>query len=162
MTDVQIIDVDYTNPDHQAALIKLLNDYATDPMGGGEPLRDSVRQNLADKLAKLPHAFSVMVWVDGEPAGLANCFESFSTFSCQPIVNIHDLVVSPAYRGQQISQQLLARVEQSARQRGCCKITLEVLSGNQVAQAAYRKFGFSDYQLDPEAGHALFWQKPLS
>jgi hypothetical protein len=30
-----------------------------------------------------------------------------------------------------------------ARQRGCCKITLEVLEGNAVAQASYGKFGFA-------------------
>ncbi|MFT5906124.1 MAG: ribosomal protein S18 acetylase RimI-like enzyme, partial [Cryomorphaceae bacterium] len=42
-----------------------------------------------------------------------------------------------------------------------CKITLEVLSKNEVAKSAYQKFGFSGYELDPEAGKALFWEKPI-
>ena len=39
--------------------------------------------------------------------------------------------------------------------------TLEVLEGNRVARAAYEKAGFGAYVLDPAAGRALFWQKPL-
>ncbi|MBF0471653.1 MAG: GNAT family N-acetyltransferase, partial [Gammaproteobacteria bacterium] len=65
------------------------------------------------------------------------------------------------YRQQGISQQLLAEVEEVARARGCCKLTLEVLSGNPVAQASYQKFGFSSYSLNPKTGVALFWQKNL-
>ena len=52
-------------------------------------------------------------------------------------------------------------VEDIARERGCCKITLEVLEGNPVAQGSYRKFGFSDGQLDPAHGRMLFWNKYL-
>ncbi|MEX5689713.1 GNAT family N-acetyltransferase, partial [Pseudomonas silesiensis] len=52
-------------------------------------------------------------------------------------------------------------VEEIARQRGCCKLTLEVLEGNEVAQGAYRKLGFDNYQLSPETGRAMFWQKAL-
>ncbi len=42
---------------------------------------------------------------------------------------------------------MLRKVREIARQRGCCKITLEVLEGNDVAQAAYRKFGFDESDL---------------
>ena len=90
-----------------------------------------------------------------------NCFEAFSTFACKPLVNIHDIAVSSEFRGKGISQKMLAVVEEIARKKGCCKITLEVLQGNRVAQNAYRKFGFDNYALDPEAGHAEFWQKSL-
>ena len=41
------------------------------------------------------------------------------------------------------------------------KLTLEVLEGNSVAQSAYRAFGFEGYELDPQMGKALFWQKKL-
>ncbi|RMM86761.1 Acetyltransferase, GNAT family [Pseudomonas savastanoi pv. glycinea] len=60
-----------------------------------------------------------------------------------------------------ISQKMLLKVEEIARQRGCCKLTLEVLEGNEVAQGAYRKLGFDNYQLSPEMGRAMFWQKAL-
>lgn len=130
-------------------------------MGGGEPLTESVKQNLVESLSNIPHAFSVLATVDEKPAGLINCFEGFSTFKCEPLVNIHDVTVVPEYRGLGISQKMLEKVEQIARTRDCCKLTLEVLSNNQAAKSAYSKFGFSDYELDPEAGTALFWQKSL-
>jgi ribosomal protein S18 acetylase RimI-like enzyme len=55
----------------------------------------------------------------------------------------------------------LRHAEAEARRRGCCKLTLEVLSENHAAKASYRAFGFDDYTLDPTTGHALFWQKEL-
>ena len=32
---------------------------------------------------------------------------------------------------------------------------------NEIAKSAYHKFGFTGYELDPEAGTAQFWEKPL-
>jgi GNAT superfamily N-acetyltransferase len=56
---------------------------------------------------------------------------------------------------------LLAAAEQHARQKGCCKLTLEVLTGNHQAHAIYLRFGFAPYTLDPAAGQASFMQKWL-
>ncbi|OSM02156.1 putative GCN5-related N-acetyltransferase [Magnetofaba australis IT-1] len=56
---------------------------------------------------------------------------------------------------------MLAEIEAIARARGCCKVTLEVLENNHAAQSAYRKYGFAGYELRPEAGRALFWEKSL-
>ena len=94
-------------------------------------------------------------------AAVANCFEGFSTFACKPLVNIHDITVLPQYRGKGISQRVLEKIEAIARSKGCCKITLEVLGNNTVAQSAYKKFGFGAYELDPKAGSAQFWEKKL-
>lgn len=156
-----VVLADYHNPAHATAIVELLDAYANDPMGGGEPLPEEVKATLVGKLAGLPHAFSVLGLVDGRPAGLVNCFEGFSTFVARPLVNIHDVVVLAEYRGLGLSQAMLAEVERIARERGCCKLTLEVLEGNRVAQGAYEKLGFAGYQLDPTVGRALFWQKSL-
>ncbi len=88
-----------------------------------------------------------------------NCFEAFSTFKCKPLINIHDVVVVNEFRGLDLSQQMLSKVEEIAKLKGCCKITLEVLEGNKVAQKSYIKFGFAGYELDPIMGKALFWQR---
>jgi ribosomal protein S18 acetylase RimI-like enzyme len=61
-----------------------------------------------------------------------------------------------------VGRALLAAAEAHALAHGCCKLTLEVLSGNDVAQALYRSFGFEAYSLDPARGGALFWEKKLS
>jgi ribosomal protein S18 acetylase RimI-like enzyme len=76
-------------------------------------------------------------------------------------VNIHDVIVIKAFRKQNISQLMLDKVEQVAKAKGCCKLTLEVLEGNTVAQNSYFKFGFAGYELDSKMGNAMFWQKAL-
>jgi ribosomal protein S18 acetylase RimI-like enzyme len=159
--EVLVLQASYSNAVHAEAIGFLLNQYAEDAMGGGQSLSMDTRQQLAIELAKRPHAFSVLAFISGEPVGLVNCFEGFSTFACRPLINVHDVVVIASARGMGISQKMLAKVEEIARQRGCCKITLEVLEGNEAAKGAYRKLGFADYQLDPEMGRALFWQKAL-
>lgn len=157
----EIFPADYRNPQHARDIIFLLDHYARDPMGGGAPLDGAVARCVVDELAQRPYAFTVLCYVDGEPAGLVNCFEGFSTFKARPLINIHDIVVRKEYRGRNLSKAMLACVESIARQKGCCKLTLEVLEGNAPAQMAYRKFGFAGYELDPQMGQALFWQKWL-
>jgi ribosomal protein S18 acetylase RimI-like enzyme len=72
------------------------------------------------------------------------------------------MAVVPEHRDRGIGRALMDAVEGEARGRGACKITLEVLSGNEGAKALYLALGYGDYQLDPAAGHALFWQKKLA
>jgi ribosomal protein S18 acetylase RimI-like enzyme len=55
----------------------------------------------------------------------------------------------------------LQSAEQIAIELGCCKLTLEVLEHNYIAQKAYRSFGFAGYELNPNMGKALFWEKKL-
>ncbi|MDP7593816.1 MAG: GNAT family N-acetyltransferase [Litorilituus sp.] len=159
---IRLVQADYNNEQQGKDIIMLLNDYALDPMGGGEVLSDYVQENLVATLAQRHDVFTVLCYVDEEPAGIINCVEGFSTFSCKPLVNIHDCGVLPQYRGLGLCLKMFEEVEQVALARGCCKLTLEVLEGNTVAQNAYKKLGFAAYELDPEMGKALFWQKKLS
>ncbi|GAA5218356.1 GNAT family N-acetyltransferase [Corallincola platygyrae] len=161
-SQANILVADYQNPSHGEAILALLDQYAQDPMGGGTPISEKVRNQLIGKLAQNATAVSFLAELDGEYVGLANCFLGFSTFACEELINIHDFAVSPSARGKGIGKQLMRAVEQYARERGCCKVTLEVLEGNHVAKALYQKCGFAGYALDPEAGHALFWDKKLT
>jgi GNAT superfamily N-acetyltransferase len=158
---LEILIADYADDFHASAIVNLMNAYAMDKMGGGEPLPEAVKQELISEMTKVPNAFTVLALVNGKPAGLINCFMGFSTFKARPLMNTHDIVVIEDYRGLQLSQLMLKKVEEVARVRNCCKLTLEVLQGNEVAQNAYVKFGFGGYELDPEMGGAMFWQKSL-
>jgi GNAT superfamily N-acetyltransferase len=159
MTDIQT--ADFSNPTHASAIVYLLNEYAKDPMGGAAELSEFVKANLIIEMAKRPTVYAILAFVNGKPAGLANCIEGFSTFACKPLLNIHDMVVLAEYRGQGISSLLLKKAEEIAVSLGCCKLTLEVLEGNKTAQAAYIANGFVGYQLVSEMGQAMFWQKKL-
>lgn len=146
---------------HAKVLVELLDAYAQDPAGGAEPLSDFAKTHLVNALAARPQAFSVLAFEGSKPVGLVNCIEGFSTFACRPLVNIHDLAVLASHRGQRVGEQMLALVEQIARERGACKLTLEVLQGNRSAIRLYERVGFAGYQLDPALGQAQFFQKWL-
>jgi len=141
--------------------VTLLDSYARDPMGGGKPLSEDVRERLVPGLAAHPGAFSLLAFAGDEALGLANCITGFSTFAARPLVNIHDMAVLPEARGKGVGKALMLAVEAEARKRGACKITLEVLSGNDTAKGLYAALGYGDYALDPQAGTALFWEKKL-
>lgn len=159
---LSICRADYNNPTHASALVELLDAYAQDPAGGGEPLSDFAKSHLVMELAARPQAFSVLAFDDAQPVGLINCIEGFSTFACRPLVNIHDVAVLASYRGQRVGEQMLALVDQMARERGACKLTLEVLQGNASAIKLYERVGFAGYQLDPAMGQAQFFHKWLA
>ena len=158
---IRICRVDYADPAHAQALVALLDAYAHDPMGGGAGLSDYAKTHVVAGLAARAQAFSVLAFTPDAaltPVGLVNCIEGFSTFAAKPLVNIHDVIVLPDWRGQGVAGAMLEAVMQIARERGACKLTLEVLSGNQKALRTYAKLGFDAYQLDPEAGTAQFLQ----
>lgn len=161
-TRFHVCRADYADPGHAAAIVALLDAYAVDPAGGGEALSPFTRDNLVPALAARPQAFSVLAFDAGQAVGLVNCFEGFSTFACRPLVNVHDVAVLPDWRGRGVAAQMLVLVEQLARERGACKLTLEVLQGNAGAGRLYERLGFADYQLDPAMGHARFMQKWLA
>jgi len=150
---------DYTSATDAAAVVTLLDAYASDPAGGGEPLSDYAKTHLVRELAVRPQAYTVLAFDGDLPVGLVNCIEGFSTFACKPLVNVHDVAVLASHRGRGVAAQMLALAEQMAQARGAVKMTLEVLSGNQPAVALYRRIGYEGYQLDPAMGTAQFFQK---
>jgi len=158
---LEIVNADLSSDRHAGAILSLLNEYALDLMGGQAALPEFVQTNLIPGLKQRPSSHVVLAFMDGNPAGLLIAFEGFSTFACKPLLNIHDVVVAEKYRGLGISKKMLGRAEEIAKGIGCCKLTLEVLEGNAVAQSLYQSCGYEGYSLDPTMGKALFWQKKL-
>lgn len=153
-------EADFDNPADRAAVVDVLNSYASDPVGGGRPLRAEVRQRLIPALQAQPNALVLLAFVDGRPVGLAVCFEGFSTFEARPLLNIHDLAVLPAFRGRGVGRALLAEAERRALEAGCCKLTLEVQEDNLPARTLYERFGFTDFVVGDSAP-TRFVAKPL-
>jgi ribosomal protein S18 acetylase RimI-like enzyme len=158
---IDVRQVDYRDGIDRQAFLEVLDAYSRDPMGAGHPLAEDVRARLCDDLSQIPSAVSFLAWADDVPVGLINGFFGYSTFKALPLMNVHDIAVMPQWRGQGVGKLLLQALQDHACQQGCCKLTLEVLSGNQRARQAYLAFGFEDYALDPEVGTAMFMQKWL-
>ena len=158
---LRVVAVDLKNEANSKAWLELLDHYARDPMGGGTGLSEYAKANLVSVLQALPTFHGALAWSGDEAVGLINCFAGFSTFAARPLLNIHDVVTRADRRGQGVGRALLDWVAERARTLGCCKLTLEVLSNNHAALAAYRRAGFAPYELDPAAGPALMMQKLL-
>jgi ribosomal protein S18 acetylase RimI-like enzyme len=139
-----------------AALVEIIDAYARGPGGQGAPLSDEARAQLAQGLHQHPMAMVLLAFVDGRAVGTAVCVWSFSTFAGKPSINIHDFAVLPEHRGQGIGRALLYEVERRARERGCCKVTLEVHDTNEGAKRLYESFGFGPWEVP-----TLFVSKPL-
>jgi GNAT superfamily N-acetyltransferase len=157
---VRVVEADYEDPVHRAAIVDIIDSYASDPVGGGEPLAADVRARLVPALREHPTARVLLALHDDEPVGAAICFLGLSTFQARPLLNIHDLVVLPAWRGRGVGRALLEGAEALARRGGCGKLTLEVQDDNARARGLYESFGFADYVIGDSAP-TRFLTKPL-
>lgn len=157
---MQIVLADLENLQHRQAIISLLDMYCRDEFGAGKPLPAQTRGTLIEGLK----AAQGICFLAEEPSssssefiGLALCLPSFSSFRARPILNIHDIAVAPGQRGKGVGQALLQAVEEEARRRGCCKVTLEVREDNEIAKAAYLRAGF----VPSSTPQTLFWAREL-
>jgi ribosomal protein S18 acetylase RimI-like enzyme len=161
VSPIEIVEADLDRPDHQNAVVDLIHAYAMDPMGNGRPLSAQTRLELIPGLRRVPTTVIFLAYREQCAIGIAVCFRGFSTFAARPLINIHDLAVLPAHRGQGAGRRLLEAVERKARDLGCCKLTLEVAENNGKARRIYRAAGFAQAVYAPGTGGALLMSKPL-
>lgn len=158
---IRTVPADLDRPEHQAAVLAMVDAYSRDAMGDGAPLSPEARERLIPGLRQHPTTLVFLAYDADTPIGVAVCFLGFSTFAAKPLVNLHDVAVLPTHRGRGVGHALLAAVEAKARALGCCKLTLEVLDQNHRALRTYTAAGFTRYALQPGAGEAIFLTKPL-
>lgn len=158
--DLEITDANLDDPTHRAGVVDVLDSYASDPVGGGEPLSPDVRSRLPGALRDHPASLVLLAFSAGRPVGVAVCFFGLSTFLARPLLNVHDLAVVPEHRGKGVGRALLVAVEARALEHGCCRLTLEVQEDNHPARALYERFGFTDYVVGT-AAPTRFLTKPL-
>ncbi len=159
--NLRIHEADYADAAHARAIVELVDGYARDPMGGGQPLGEYARQKLVAGLRDHPTSLVLLAFVDDQPAGIAVCFLGYSTFAGRRQVNVHDLAVQPDFRRRGIARRLLEAVERKAQALDCCRITLEVRDDNHTAKQFYHSLGFGTD--DPGANNVamLFLKKRL-
>lgn len=157
---LRVFEADLSSPLDANGVLDVLDSYASDPVGGGRPLPQDVRDRLPSALRELSTSLVLVAAVADRYVGVAVCFFSLSTFRAQPLLNIHDLAVLPGYRGKGIGRALLRAAEHRARLEGCCKLTLEVQDDNARALGLYRSFGFEDF-LVGESAPTRFLAKTL-
>ncbi len=88
-----------------------------------------------------PAAEVVIAEVDGQAAGFALFFHSFSTFLGRRGLYLEDLFVRPAFRGLGVGRRLMAHLASLALARGCGRFEWSVLDWNEGAIRFYRSLG---------------------
>ena len=102
-------------------------------------------------------AFCEIAEYDGEPAGFALWFYSYSTFRAQHGIYLEDLFVRPQFRGKGLGKALLAHLARRALHDGCARFEWAVLDWNESSIAFYKALGarpmteWTGYRLDGRA-----------
>lgn len=86
-------------------------------------------------------AEAVIAEVDGDVAGYAIWFRSFSTFLMRPGIYLEDLFVRPAFRKRGVGFALLRFLARTARERDYARVEWSVLKWNELAIDFYRQIG---------------------
>ena len=158
---LRVAPADLADAAQARAVVDLIDSYACDVMGGGEPLPPAVRAQLVSGLRHFATTLVFLAWDAEQPVGVAVCFIGYSTFAARELVNVHDLAVLPAWRGRGVGRLLLRAVADWARAHGCCKLTLEVLDHNLRARGLYESEGFRPPDMGHPGEQMLFLTKPL-
>ena len=152
---------DLATPQDAGSYRVLLDAYAQDPLGQGEPLPPAVLDKVVADLSRHPGVRLFLAGVDSEAVAFATCFLGYSTFRAAPLLNIHDIAVLPEFRGRGIGRAILEEIAALARDEGCCKVTLEVREDNRPARALYAAEGFAAASVDGNEIRYLFLEKLL-
>jgi GNAT superfamily N-acetyltransferase len=108
-----------------------------------------------------PAAEVLIAEADGEPAGFALFFHTFSTFLGKRGLYLEDLFGRPDFRGLGLGKHLMAALARIAVQRDCGRFEWSVLDWNEPAIAFYRGLGavgmdeWTVQRLEGDALHAL-------
>jgi predicted GNAT family acetyltransferase len=82
-----------------------------------------------------------MAEADGEAAGFALFFTSYSTWRGHHGIRLEDLYVSPRFRGRGIGKALLSHLARVALEEGCPRLEWDVLAWNTPAIEFYHAQG---------------------
>jgi GNAT superfamily N-acetyltransferase len=96
---------------------------------------------LRDGFGPTPRFTALIADYDGQPAGFALYFTSYSTWRGHHGIRLEDLYVTPALRGKGIGKALLARLARIAIDEGCPRLEWDVLDWNAPAIAVYESIG---------------------
>lgn len=88
-----------------------------------------------------PQARILIAEWEGEPAGFALSFFSYSTFLAQRGVWLEDLFVRPAFRGRGLGKALLLHLAAECRENGYGRLEWSVLKWNEPSIAFYESLG---------------------
>lgn len=113
--------------------------------GFGEVYVDDLLKKISKNNGKI-----LIVEEDGGVIGFASGYiEEISEqerLGYIPVISgyIPDIYLDPEYRGTGIGAQLMEKMEQYFKEKGCNLVSFKVLKSNEVAHEFYKKLGYED------------------
>ncbi len=104
---------------------------------------------IHDLFSERPRLECYLCDVEGEAAGYAFVFETYSSFLALPTLYLEDLFVLPEFRKKKVGYALFKAMVAEAHRRGCGRMEWTVLDWNQLAKDFYDRLG---------AKHMKEWQ----
>jgi GNAT superfamily N-acetyltransferase len=127
-------------PADLALLIAMFNELADYEQLGGVMVAEE--ESLGRALfGERPAAEALIAELDGEAAGYAVFFPTFSTFRANQGIWLEDLFVRPAHRRAGVGRALLSAVAAQLRDRGGERLEWSALRWNELALGFYRGIG---------------------
>jgi ribosomal protein S18 acetylase RimI-like enzyme len=111
---------------------------------------------------EIPGSRNYIAVLDGTPVGMASGVRADE----HGVVELISMWIAPAGRGRGIGDQLMAQVEQWAREAEAHTLQLSVADGNEKAHTLYLRSGFADTGIEGELmpdgiRHEIVMRKPL-
>lgn len=147
---------DFTDADDRAAFVRLMAEFAAEPVSASPQLDAAHFGRVADDLARRPGTLVLLAAraESEETEGVLLAFEGYSSFARAALFNIHDVHVTPAARGVGLGTALVDALCEIGREHRHAKLTLEVAASNTGAIRLYRRLGFTGLDGVPAAAPA--------
>lgn len=123
------------------AFIRALALYEREPDAVQTTEADLLRDGFRDGFNDRPFFQCLMADADGEPAGFALYFFTYSTWRGRPGIYLEDLFVIPKFRGRGLGKALLASIAAIAIELRCERLEWSVLDWNQPSIDFYQSLG---------------------
>src|SRR4051812_17368979 len=105
------------------------------------PDEEAQARLLADAFGPRPRFEIFLAELDGQVAGYAFVFETYSTFLALPTLYLEDLFVLPSFRSRRVGHALFSEMLAEAKRRGCGRMEWTVLDWNELAINFYKRLG---------------------
>lgn len=140
MSDTRNVIIRRAEPNDGNAFIQLVIGLA-DYESLTPPDAAAQRRLLEDAFGEHVRFELLLAEVEGQIAGYAVVFETYSTFLALPKLYLEDLFVTPEFRGLGIGEKLFRASAQEAIKRGCARMEWTVLDWNEPAIKFYERLG---------------------
>lgn len=107
-----------------------------------EGFENAVRANLPNENNRY-----LIALVNGVPAGVGSCHVQWLLHHAEPIAEVQEMYVEPAFRSQGIGALLLHELEEFARSRGANQVELSTNRRRLDAHRFYGREGYNDSHL---------------